>query len=95
MDEDDDDIVIALRRGEGCWEYVAADEIEALRDENTRLRNETLEEAAQIAEKVRDDFLSEEYVVPQPIGSLQERFACDEVAAAIRAAMGESDDYAR
>lgn len=37
MDEDDD-IVAALRRGEDGWEYAAADEIEALRAENAKLR---------------------------------------------------------
>lgn len=37
MDEDND-IVIALRRGEDGWEYAAADEIEALRAENAKLR---------------------------------------------------------
>ena len=49
MSEEDDDIVAALRRGEGCWEYAAADEIEALRDEidalcivNARLTKEAM-----------------------------------------------------
>lgn len=39
-----------------------------------------------IAIEVRDGFLSEEYAFPQPIGSIQERFACNQVIEAIRAA---------
>lgn len=31
------------------------------------------------------DFLSEEYAVGQPISSIQERFACEQCAQAIRA----------
>ena len=38
-----------------------------------------------IAEQVRDGFLSEEYAVGQPLSSIQERFACNQVIEAIRA----------
>lgn len=42
------------------------------------------ERCAKVAERVGQDFLSPEYAFPQPIGSIQERFACAQVAAAIR-----------
>lgn len=44
-----------------------------------------LEEAAMACEQQAQDFLSPEYATPQPIGSVQERFACGQCAAAIRA----------
>lgn len=43
------------------------------------------EQCARVAEKVQDSFRSEEYAIPQPLGSVQERFACGKVIAAIRA----------
>ncbi len=43
------------------------------------------EAAAKVCEQQARDFLSPEYAVPQPVGSIQERFACAECAAAIRA----------
>lgn len=36
-----------------------------------------------IVRRVRDEFLSENYAVGQPVSSFNERFACDEVARAI------------
>lgn len=42
------------------------------------------EQAAGVAERTRDEFLSPQYAANQPLGSFCERFACEEVAAAIR-----------
>lgn len=56
------------------------------RAETAEARLSTLrEKAAKVAERVRDEFLSPKYASNQPLGSFCERFACDEVAAAIRA----------
>jgi hypothetical protein len=49
-------------------------------------REATKERAAKICEEQAKEFLSPEYAIPQPLGSLQERFACGECAAAIRGA---------
>ncbi len=46
---------------------------------------ETIERIAAAIEQVKRDFLSEEYAYPQPVGSIQERFACDQCLYAIRA----------
>lgn len=48
-------------------------------------RLSTVEECALVAEAQKQEFLSPQYAVNQPFGSLCERFACDEVANAIRA----------
>jgi hypothetical protein len=37
----------------------------------------------EIARETRDSFLSEQYAVGQPLSSIMERFACDQVAQAI------------
>lgn len=50
-----------------------------------------LERAAQVCEQQQQDFLSEQYAVGQPLSSFQERFACGQCAAAIRA-LGESHE---
>lgn len=42
----------------------------------------------EIAHAVRDGFLSPEYATNQPISSLMERFACDQVAEAIKSEFG-------
>jgi hypothetical protein len=42
-----------------------------------------LSAAAGVARDQAKQFLSEEYATPQPIGSIMERFACEEVAKAI------------
>ena len=42
------------------------------------------ERCAQVCEARAREFLSEEYAYPQPIGSITERFACNQCAAAIR-----------
>ena len=42
----------------------------------------------EIVREVRDEFLSEQYATPQPLGSFQDRFACEQVAEAIEAAFG-------
>lgn len=46
------------------------------------------EHYAGVAEKKAEAFLSPEYATGQPLSSLQERFACKQVAAAIRADEG-------
>ncbi|HQR14190.1 MAG TPA: hypothetical protein PLZ37_06475 [Nitrospira sp.] len=46
------------------------------------------EEAARIAEAKAVEFLSPEYATGQPFSSFNERFACEQVASAIRAAGG-------
>src|ERR1035437_2949419 len=50
-----------------------------------RERASIIEECAKVAEAQKKDFLSPEYASNQPFGSICERFACDEVAKAIRA----------
>jgi hypothetical protein len=52
--------------------------------QSVKVRNATLEECAQIAEAQAQEFLSPRYAANQPFGSICERFACDEVAKAIR-----------
>ena len=44
-----------------------------------------IEAAAKAVKQVSDGFLSEEYATPQPVGSIQERFACSQAIDAIRA----------
>ena len=51
-------------------------------DEATRI---AYEECAKIAEQQEQEFLSPEYATDQPLSSFSERFACSQVAAAIRA----------
>lgn len=65
---------------------------EAREKEITRLA--TIEECAQVAEAQKQAFLSPEYASNQPFGSLCERFACDQVAEAIRALSITSTDRA-
>lgn len=48
-------------------------------------RRAALEEAIKACDDQRDDFLSEQYAVGQPMSSFSERFACGECARAIRA----------
>lgn len=55
---------------------------EAREKEITRLA--TIEECAQVAEAQAQTFLSPQYAANQPHGSFCERFACEEVAKAIR-----------
>jgi hypothetical protein len=43
-----------------------------------------LERAAEIADETNQAFLSPEYATGQPLSSFQERFACTQIAAAIR-----------
>ena len=47
------------------------------------------EEAAKIAEAKALEFLSPEYATGQPLSSFNERFACEQVASAIRAAVSK------
>jgi hypothetical protein len=44
-----------------------------------------MERAAKIADKKALEFLSSEYAAGQPLASFSERFACAEVAKAVRA----------
>lgn len=48
-------------------------------------REAAIEECARVAEAQAQTFLSPEYAANQPFGSICERFACEEVAKAIRA----------
>lgn len=48
-------------------------------------RDAVIEECAKVAEAQAQAFLSPQYAANQPFGSLCERFACEEVAKAIRA----------
>jgi nucleoside phosphorylase len=48
--------------------------------------------AAEVAEKTRDRFLSDQYAANQPLGSFAERFACDMVSEAIRALTPPPED---
>ena len=48
-------------------------------------RNAIIEECAKVAEAQAQEFLSPEYATGQPLSSFQERFACGQVASAIRA----------
>jgi len=50
-----------------------------------RIRAEIIEECAKVAEAQAQEFLSPQYASNQPFGSFCERFACEEVAKAIRA----------
>ncbi len=43
------------------------------------------EACARICEKKAKDYLSHQYAMPQPAGSINERFACKQIAEAIRA----------
>lgn len=49
------------------------------------MRRKTVEEAARACEAQRAEFATPEYAGSQVMGSLAERFACDECALAIRA----------
>lgn len=49
------------------------------------VRKAIIEECAKVAEAEAKTFLSPEYASNQPFGSLCERFACEQVAKAIRA----------
>lgn len=49
-----------------------------------KLVRAVVERCAEEVERVAQDFLSPEYACPQPIGSVQERFACNTAASAIR-----------
>jgi hypothetical protein len=43
-----------------------------------------IEAAAKVCEEQAQDFLSEYYATPQPLGSFSERYACGECAKGIR-----------
>ena len=47
--------------------------------------NAGLDRAAEIADEQRQAFFDPQYAIPQPIGSISERFACDQIINAIRA----------
>lgn len=72
---------------EGVMVLVSRQAIHEVHDEYRRLsaeRASVLEECAKIAEEQARQFLSPEYASNQPFGSTCERFACGEVAKAIR-----------
>lgn len=68
-----------------AWRDRRIAELEAERDS---IRDEALEEAAKACEKEREVFTSTEYAVHQPHASFDERFACTQCVAAIRALKG-------
>jgi len=75
-------IIIALRGHAQCSED------QRTLDDMTlahNVRKSTIEECAKVAEAQAKTFLSPQYASNQPFGSLCERFACEEVAKAIRA----------
>lgn len=45
---------------------------------------ETTERAVRVVEQQQQDFLSPEYATGQPLSSFQERFACGQIADALR-----------
>ena len=47
------------------------------------------EQAIGIVRNTRDGFLSDQYATPQPLGSIQERFACDQCVDAIEQSVQE------
>ncbi|QZP06842.1 hypothetical protein [Caenibius sp. WL] len=56
---------------------------------------QTTELAVKLAEQQQQDFLSPEYATGQPLSSFQERFACGQIAEALRTnahLKGEADD---
>lgn len=63
----------------------AASTIRALSAENEQARRQAYEECAAICEAQKQEFLSEQYAVGQPISSIRERFACTQIEEAIRA----------
>lgn len=57
---------------------------EAAESSLSRIKAETIEECAKVAEAKAVEFLSPEYATGQPLSSFNERFACEQVASAIR-----------
>lgn len=53
---------------------------------------DVVEMCAKECERTAEGFLSSEYATPQPAGSVQERFACGQCAAAIRGLSGADVD---
>lgn len=66
----------AYIRGSHTWEVRRLGALAAIR--------ETTALAAKLAERERQDFLSPEYATGQPLSSFQERFACGQIADALR-----------
>lgn len=60
-----------------------AEAIEAIAAALAAAEREGMKRAAEICEKMSGEFLSPRYASNQPIGSLTERFACDECVRAI------------
>lgn len=67
------------------WQARALEAERQLSLRSSSVRQQALEEAAKVAEAEAQKFLSPQYAANQPLGSLLERFACEEVAKAIRA----------
>lgn len=67
---------------------ISEDDIEDVRLELERFRRaaivETTERAVRVVEQQQQDFLSPEYATGQPLSSFQERFACGQIADALR-----------
>lgn len=56
------------------------------------VRQQAFDETLNAVGSVKDNFMSDEYATPQPMGSLSERFACDAVSEAILALKGQQHD---
>jgi hypothetical protein len=69
-----------------CYDLAIKSRLE-WREQAERLERQLAEETercARVAETLAEEFLSPEYATGQPLSSFQERFACAQVAAAIR-----------
>jgi hypothetical protein len=73
-------------------QFIAAWERKGRRECGVQTRDAVIEECAKVAEAQAQTFLSPGYAAEQPMGSFCERFACEEVAKAIRASVVSSAD---
>ncbi len=90
-----DELVEAVARAiceatSGPFEFLSELGRDSARDEARAAIAVVIERCAKVCEEQARDFLSPEYATGQPISSINERFACDECAAAIRK-LGESE----
>ena len=74
---------------EACWDnFTATEPTYVIRDlivvELGKARENEREECAKVAEQLMRDFGDLKYSTDQPMGSFKERFACGQVAKAIR-----------
>jgi len=90
MDEIPDDIQKAAEqveqdlRGHSLPMWIAGIIARALLAEREAATKAERERCANVCEEQKQGFLSPQYASNQPLGSMLERFACDECATAIR-----------